>query len=60
MANSSNAGPNGNRGFIGFRCDPDFKADIEAEARQEVVIVSELARQRIRDSDHAADGAAAT
>ncbi len=60
MANSSSTGQNGNRGFIGFRCDPDFKADIEAEARQQGVSVSELARQRLRDSDHAADGAAAT
>jgi predicted HicB family RNase H-like nuclease len=51
MPNSSDTEQNSNRGFIGFRCDPEFKADIEAEARQRGVSVSELARQRLNTED---------
>jgi predicted HicB family RNase H-like nuclease len=47
MPDSSSTDRSSNEGFIGFRCDPGLKAEIEAKAEQRGISVSELARQEL-------------
>jgi antitoxin component of RelBE/YafQ-DinJ toxin-antitoxin module len=46
--------------FLGLYVTSETKEQVQQAAEQEGVSISEAVRRRLRDSDHAADGAAAT
>jgi predicted HicB family RNase H-like nuclease len=56
MENGSDTNPNGNEGFIGFRCSSDVKRQAERRAEQQGTSLSELMRRSLRDLTDAADG----
>lgn len=49
MRDGSDTPQNDNEGFIGFRCNPDLKAEAKAEAQRRGISLSELARRRLKE-----------
>jgi predicted HicB family RNase H-like nuclease len=60
MEDGSDTSREGNTGFIGFRCSSDVKRKAERRAEQRGTSLSELMRQKLKETTEAAGERAAT
>jgi predicted HicB family RNase H-like nuclease len=60
MDDGSDTTRRGNSGFIGFRCSSDVKREAKRRAEQQGTSLSELMREKLRETTEAAGKQAAT